>query len=206
MVRWQSHWHVVRQSWPFFQADFAGRIANKVMQTGPAVRDTLTALITGVWYILVYGTTALILLASADGYTPRANSLLDQAREDLGAIMDIANALADNLPAPKTPVRKSRRRRKKRRSGAVPAPGPAPEDSGWPNCVPCRSRSRRPAAPGRVAPVAPAGPVGPVGPAQGPGPTPASRRTRPPNRRSRRLGRSPSARSPTCDGAPRPRS
>ena len=28
MVRWQSHWHVVRQSWPFFQADFAGRIAN----------------------------------------------------------------------------------------------------------------------------------------------------------------------------------
>ena len=27
MIRWQSHWHVVRQSWPFFQNDFAGRIA-----------------------------------------------------------------------------------------------------------------------------------------------------------------------------------
>ena len=34
MVRWQSHWHVVRQSWPFFQNDFAGRIASRVMQTG----------------------------------------------------------------------------------------------------------------------------------------------------------------------------
>ena len=35
LIRWQSHWHVVRQSWPFFQNDFAGRIANRVMQTGP---------------------------------------------------------------------------------------------------------------------------------------------------------------------------
>src|SRR5262249_1441194 len=35
LIRWQSHWHVVRQSWAFFQNDFAGRIANRVMQTGP---------------------------------------------------------------------------------------------------------------------------------------------------------------------------
>src|SRR5262245_41231946 len=34
LIRWQSHWHVVRQSLPFFQNDFAGRIANRVMQTG----------------------------------------------------------------------------------------------------------------------------------------------------------------------------
>jgi ATP-binding cassette subfamily B multidrug efflux pump len=66
MIRWQNHWHVARQSWAFFQNDFAGRIANKVMQTGPAVRDTMVALITGVWYILVYGTAAVILLARAD--------------------------------------------------------------------------------------------------------------------------------------------
>ena len=66
MIRWQNHWHVVRQCWTFFQNDFAGRIANRVMQTGPAVRESLVALITGVWYILVYGTAALILLASAD--------------------------------------------------------------------------------------------------------------------------------------------
>jgi ATP-binding cassette subfamily B multidrug efflux pump len=65
-IRWQSHWYVVRQSWAFFQNDFAGRIANRVMQTGPAIRETLVALLTSVWYILVYGTTAMILLASAD--------------------------------------------------------------------------------------------------------------------------------------------
>ena len=66
MIRWQSHWHVVRQSWAFFQNDFAGRIANRVMQTGPAIRETLVALLTAIWYILVYGTAAVILLASAD--------------------------------------------------------------------------------------------------------------------------------------------
>jgi ATP-binding cassette, subfamily B, multidrug efflux pump len=66
MIRWQNHWHVVRQSWAFFQNDYAGRIATRVLQTGPAMRESLVALITGVWYILVYGTSALILLASAD--------------------------------------------------------------------------------------------------------------------------------------------
>jgi len=68
MIRWQNHWHVVRQSWAFFQNDFAGRIANKVMQTGPALRESLVAMITAVWYIMVYGTSAVILLASADGW------------------------------------------------------------------------------------------------------------------------------------------
>jgi ribonuclease E len=64
------------------------------------------------------------LLASAEGYTPRANGLLDRAREELGAIEEIASALADNLPLPKTPARKSRRRRKKRRQAPPPAEQP----------------------------------------------------------------------------------
>jgi ribonuclease E len=67
---------------------------------------------------------AAALLASAEGYTPRANGVLDQAREDLGPIQEIANALADNLPAPKAPTRKSRRRRRKKRG---PAEQPQPE-------------------------------------------------------------------------------
>ena len=65
------------------------------------------------------------LLASAEGYTPRANSLLDHAREELGSIDEIATALADNLPLPKAPTRKSRRRRKKRRQTAPPEQAPA---------------------------------------------------------------------------------
>jgi ATP-binding cassette subfamily B multidrug efflux pump len=66
MIRWQNHWHVARQSWAFFQNDFAGRIANKVMQTGPAVRESLVSLLTAVWYILVYGTSAVLMLGRAD--------------------------------------------------------------------------------------------------------------------------------------------
>src|SRR5246127_3298258 len=57
---------VVRQSWAFFQNDFAGRISNRVMQTGPSVRSTLTATITTIWYILVYGISAIALTAAAD--------------------------------------------------------------------------------------------------------------------------------------------
>src|SRR6188768_1268027 len=56
------------------------------------------------------------LLASAEGYTPRANGTLDRAREELGPIVEIAAALAESLPAPKAPARKSRRRRRKRRA------------------------------------------------------------------------------------------
>jgi ATP-binding cassette subfamily B multidrug efflux pump len=66
LIRWQSHWHVVRQSWAFFQNDFAGRISNRVMQTGPAVRESLVASITAIWYVIVYGTTAIVMTAAAD--------------------------------------------------------------------------------------------------------------------------------------------
>ena len=71
---------------------------------------------------------AAALLASADGYTPRANGLLDQAREDIGPIQETATALAENLPAPKSTVRKSRRRRKKQRPTGAAADGSAATD------------------------------------------------------------------------------
>ena len=66
LVRWQNHWHVVRQSWSFFQNDFAGRIANRVMQTGPSLRESVVIATHAIWYILVYGTTAILVLASLD--------------------------------------------------------------------------------------------------------------------------------------------
>src|SRR5579885_2123929 len=66
LVRWQNHWHVVRQGWTFFQNDFAGRIAARVMQTGPALRESVVLSILGLWYLLVYGTSAIGLLSSAD--------------------------------------------------------------------------------------------------------------------------------------------
>ncbi|MDX6440973.1 MAG: ribonuclease [Gaiellaceae bacterium] len=59
------------------------------------------------------------LLASAEGYTPRSTKLIDDARENLGAVADVALALSDNLPAPKQqPSKRRRRRRKKKMPGA----------------------------------------------------------------------------------------
>ena len=66
LVRWQSHWHVVRQSWPFFQNDFAGRIANRVMQTSNSLRESVVSVIRALWYIVIYGLSALLLMAVAD--------------------------------------------------------------------------------------------------------------------------------------------
>ena len=45
LIRWQSHWHVVRQSWPFFQNDFAGRIVTKVWSAGQATGDFMVSLL-----------------------------------------------------------------------------------------------------------------------------------------------------------------
>ncbi|HWE82514.1 MAG TPA: helicase-related protein, partial [Gaiellaceae bacterium] len=63
------------------------------------------------------------LLATAEGYTPRATKLLDEAREQLGTVEEIASALADDLPAPKSgPARSRRRRRRKKKGGDGSAP------------------------------------------------------------------------------------
>ncbi len=61
-IRWQNHWHVVRQSWTFFQNDFAGRIANRVMNTANSLRESVVSCIRAIWYILVYGLTALVVM------------------------------------------------------------------------------------------------------------------------------------------------
>jgi len=96
------------------------------------------------------------LLASSEGYTPRANNALDRAREEIGEIAEIANALADNLPAPKAPSRKSRRRKRKKKTGDAQAQPAAAESSngtgsndgseGKPRPKPRRRRRRKPTA------------------------------------------------------------
>jgi ribonuclease E len=67
------------------------------------------------------------LLASAEGYTPRATKLIDEARERLGSIQEVALALAENLPAPKQGGGRSRRRRRRRRKGGGAAAAAAPK-------------------------------------------------------------------------------
>jgi superfamily II DNA or RNA helicase len=62
------------------------------------------------------------LLASAEGYTPRATKLLEEAREALGTPQEVALALSENLPAPKAQPSRSRRRRKRKKPGTGGAP------------------------------------------------------------------------------------
>ena len=58
------------------------------------------------------------LLASADGYTPRATKLIEGAREKVGTLSEVAYALAENLPPPKAHTGRRRRRRRKKKGGA----------------------------------------------------------------------------------------
>ncbi|MEL6287651.1 MAG: ABC transporter ATP-binding protein [Pseudomonadota bacterium] len=66
MTRWQSHRRVVRQSYAFFQDDFAGRIATKVMQSGQAAGDFLLDLIQGILQFLIFAVVAFALFATLD--------------------------------------------------------------------------------------------------------------------------------------------
>ena len=65
-TRWLTHSYVVRQSLSFFQNDFAGRIANRVMQTGGSLRESAVQMVDAIWYIAVYTGSALWLFAQAD--------------------------------------------------------------------------------------------------------------------------------------------
>jgi len=66
LVRWRTHRHVLRQSVGFFQNDFAGRIAQKIIQTGPAVGDSVYTVIDALWYSSIFMIGALLLLAEND--------------------------------------------------------------------------------------------------------------------------------------------
>lgn len=66
LIRRQSHWYVLRHSLSYFQSDFAGRIANKVQQLGPSIRDVMTQFIGAVMYVAVFIISTTLMLMSAD--------------------------------------------------------------------------------------------------------------------------------------------
>jgi ATP-binding cassette subfamily B multidrug efflux pump len=65
-IRWQSHFHVVRQSWTFFQNDFAGRVGNKVLQSGDSIEVAVSGILDAVWYAVVFVVITVIVLAGLD--------------------------------------------------------------------------------------------------------------------------------------------
>lgn len=67
-VRWQQHRYVVRQSLAFFQNDYAGRIANRIMQTGASLRESAVQIVDAIWFVTIYTGTAMFLFAKADAW------------------------------------------------------------------------------------------------------------------------------------------
>ncbi|MCL9776941.1 ABC transporter ATP-binding protein [Vibrio methylphosphonaticus] len=65
-IRWQMHRYLLKQSLSFYQDDFAGRVATKVMQTALAVRETVMKTADVFVYVMVYFTSMLFILAQAD--------------------------------------------------------------------------------------------------------------------------------------------
>ncbi|WP_350581726.1 ABC transporter ATP-binding protein [Pseudomonas sp. HY2-MNA-CIBAN-0224] len=66
MIRWQNHNYVLKQSLNFFQNDFAGRIAQRIMQTGNSLRDSAVQAVDALWHVLIYAISSLVLFAEAD--------------------------------------------------------------------------------------------------------------------------------------------
>ncbi|TDG13449.1 ABC transporter ATP-binding protein [Seongchinamella unica] len=66
IVRWMTHRYLLRQSLSFFQDEFAGRIATRVMQTSLAVRSTVIKLLDIMVYVSVYFFSVLVLLGTID--------------------------------------------------------------------------------------------------------------------------------------------
>jgi superfamily II DNA or RNA helicase len=102
------------------------------------------------------------LLASAEGYTPRATQLLEAARERLGSIQEVAGWIAENLPQPKTgPSRSRKRRRRKKKTqtaesqvSAVEKPTPTEGETPAPKKRRRRRKKVSPDAPASEAPAA----------------------------------------------------
>lgn len=65
-IRWMAHRYLLRQSLSFYQNDFAGRIATKVMQTALAVRETVMKLLDVMVYVVVYFISMVVLVAQSD--------------------------------------------------------------------------------------------------------------------------------------------
>ncbi len=65
-VRWLSHRYLLNQSYTFFQHEFSGRIATKVLQTALAVRETVMKLLDVILFVSVYLATTLMLVINAD--------------------------------------------------------------------------------------------------------------------------------------------
>lgn len=66
LMRWRNHRHVLRQSVGWFENDFAGRIANRVMQAPASAGEVIFQIFDAIAFALAYFLGAAILLSTSD--------------------------------------------------------------------------------------------------------------------------------------------
>jgi len=66
IIRWKAHRYLLGQSFSFYQDEFAGRVATKMMQAALGVRETVVKILDVFIYVAVYFTGALLLVGSLD--------------------------------------------------------------------------------------------------------------------------------------------
>ena len=109
IVRWRCYRYVQRQSLAFFQDDFAGRVAQKVMQTGMALRESVVNVVDGVWFLFIYLAGTLALFAGLDwrmilplalwtvGYGATILYLVPPVRSRSAAVAEANSALSGRI-------------------------------------------------------------------------------------------------------------
>ncbi len=66
LIRWRAHRQVLRQSVGWFENDFAGRLANRIMQTPPAAGDAVFQVFDAITFSIAYLVGAAVLLLDGD--------------------------------------------------------------------------------------------------------------------------------------------
>ncbi len=64
MIRWRTHSYTLGHSLSYFQGDFAGRLANRILQVGPAIREIAVTLLDTLLYVAIFAATAVLLFST----------------------------------------------------------------------------------------------------------------------------------------------
>ncbi|AWD32681.1 Putative multidrug export ATP-binding/permease protein [Candidatus Kinetoplastibacterium sorsogonicusi] len=66
LIRWQNHRYLLNQSMRFFSNDVSGKIANRVIQTGAALRDSTVQAIESIWHVIIYIISTIFIFVNVD--------------------------------------------------------------------------------------------------------------------------------------------
>ena len=109
LIRWRTHVYTLGHAVSYFQADFAGRLANRIMQGGGAIRSIAVTLIDTLLYVVIYAITALGVFSSVSpwlalpmglwimGYAILLHFFVPRAKERSLKVADTRSALVGRV-------------------------------------------------------------------------------------------------------------